>query len=127
MRKSNPPLDASASPVARIIHAIMLERNRHHVEVSLAAGLGSGYLRDLFRGKSKKPNYEDLVKIAEELGIDIGALSEQRAANANKEGGDESYTEEQMALLTMWGILSDEGQERAIAAIAKLILKYRRR
>lgn len=127
MRKSNPPLADSAAPVARIIHAILIDQGLHHVEVSLLAGLGRGYLRDLFRGKSQKPNLEDLGKIADVLNVGISTLSQQGTAPLDKERGNEPYTEEHLALIGLWDILSKEGQERAIGEIAKLVLKYRRR
>jgi transcriptional regulator with XRE-family HTH domain len=127
MRKSNPALSESAAPVARIIHALLEERGLHHVEVSLSAGLGSGYLRDLFRGKSKKPSHEDLAKVADVLGVGIAALSEESSASIDKDGGDKPDAEEAIALLKLWGLLSDEGQDLALGMIAKMIIKHPRR
>lgn len=127
MRKSNPLLDPSAAPIAGTIHALLIESGRHHVDVSLEAGLGRDYLRDLFRGKSQKPNHEDLVKITNILGAPISALSEQGAASTKEDRGNKPYVKEDVALLSLWGLLSKEGQDRALAEIAKLILKYPRR
>lgn len=127
MRKSNPPLDGRAAPIARLIHGILLASGRHHVDVSLEAGLGRDYLRDLFRGKSQKPNYADLVRVIEALGADPAALSEHGATPSYKEGGDQSYTKEESALLDLWRLLSDAGQHEALGMIARLIIKHPRR
>lgn len=127
MKKTNPRLLENATSVARVIHTILIDRDLHHAEVSLAAGLGRDYLRDLFRGKSQRPNYVDLVKISDALGVEIGDLAQEGAAPIYKESSEEPQTEEHRALLDLWDMLSDEGRDKAIGEIAKLIIRYRRR
>ena len=110
--------------MARLIRDILIAKGRHHAEVSVEAGHAAGYLRDIILGRSKNPKHGDLVRVLDVLGIDISALSQQGAATANKESGDKPYTKEQVAILSLWNLLSDKGRDLALAEIAKLIVQH---
>ncbi len=127
MFKRNPDLSEEAVPVARELHRHLTERGLHHVDVSLSAGLGRDYLRDLFRGKSKNPKGDELLKVSGYLRIPLRALAEQDAIAGDQIGGDHPYTQEEIALVDLWRLLSDIGRDRALSAIAKLITQFPRR
>ena len=127
MRKRNPDLANDAVPVARKLHGILSERGLHHVAVSQQAGLGRDYLRDLFRGKSKNPKADELVRITKALAVGLSEVTEKGTPLQDKLSGDKQYTRVEVALLDLWGLLSDVGRDEALGAIAKLITLYPRR
>lgn len=122
-----PAISPDAVAVARVVHRIMRERGADHVEVSLEAGLSKDYVRDLFRAKSKNPKQAELQKLASTLNVDVSTLTEVGAVAGEQVGGDLSYTDEEVALIGLWRLLSDDGQEVVLTQIAKLVPKHPRR
>ncbi len=127
MRKSMPALAEHAVPAARVLRDLLVAQDRHHADVSVKAGLGKGYIRDIIMGKSQNPKSYDVARVFRELGVQFGTgLPEHSAPEAEKHGSDQPYTKQQVALVGLWGLLSPEGQALALAEIAKLITKYPR-
>jgi phage repressor protein C with HTH and peptisase S24 domain len=58
------------------INRLIKERGMNHTSVALTAGLGRSAIRDIVRGKSRRPSYDTLKKIADALGIHIELLTD---------------------------------------------------
>lgn len=122
-----PALAQHAVPAARILRDLLVSQDRHHADVSVKAGLGKGYIRDILLGKSQNPKSHDVARVFRELGVEFGnGLPEHGATEAEQHGGDKPYTKQQVAFLGLLDLLSPEGQNLALAEIAKLISKHPR-
>lgn len=123
-----PRISPDASPVAHAIYERMVERGFNQRSLSLAAGLGATYVRDMFMAVSKNPKSEQLGRIARALGCSVeeltglgGPEAEQHRDNVVDlfDLGKLSGTEP--VLIRMWRLLSDSAKLRALDYIASQI------
>lgn len=68
-------LSPQATPVAGQIYRRMLDSGHTPTSLSVAAGLGKTYVREIFIGKSKNPKTEQLSRIAKVLGCKLEDLT----------------------------------------------------
>ena len=122
-----PDLSPDAIPIARCVHRIMAAKGLPHARTCVEAGLSRDYARDLFRGKSKNPKQAELQQLAAAMGVAVSDLTEIRPVPVDQRGYDLPYTSDEMALIDLWRLLSDDGRDMALSAIAKLITTHSRR
>jgi transcriptional regulator with XRE-family HTH domain len=119
-----PPLSPNAIPAARELHKMLLDKGLHHVQVSLQAGLGSGYLRDLFRAANLRPSAEALQRLAATLDVELSALTPQVGTiRSDQPRADAPYSPNEIALIELWRLLNDDARENILAEIAKAIVR----
>jgi hypothetical protein len=126
---SRPPrISPDASPVAHEIYRRMVECGYNQRSLSLAAGLGATYIRDLFVGASQNPKSEQLYRVARTLGCSVeeltapgGDASEQQSDNVVEFSNLGQLRGSEPALIRMWRLLGDGAKMRALDYIASLI------
>ena len=121
-----PNLSPDAAPIARAVHKLMVDRGLTPSRTCLEAGLSPNYARDLFRGKSKNPKQHELQLLAAAIGVDVSELTEIRSAPVEQIRDDSPYTDDELALIDLWRLLSDDGRDMALTAIARLLAKHSR-
>jgi transcriptional regulator with XRE-family HTH domain len=58
-----------------LLKQLMAERGLSAPKLATAAGLGQDYVRNVLRGRSRDPRYENLKSIAKVLGVTVGVLT----------------------------------------------------
>lgn len=61
--------------LAKTIRAILARRGRSGEEVAQAAGLGRSAVNDILSGRSKRPRYDTLLRIARVLNVPVETLT----------------------------------------------------
>lgn len=121
-----PTLSPNAIPVAREVYRRMIDRGMGQKALALAAGLNETYARDLFTGRSQKPQAEQLQKIAAVLGCDLDDLmspapvSEKQADNVVDFSGILPLHPSEFPLIRMWRILNKSERDTILSWIADL-------
>lgn len=120
-------LSTDASPIARAVFARMVDAQMTQKALALKANLNETYVRDLFKGKSKNPKQEQLVKLAGALSCRVADLiqppdtTEIDALGLKQEKPQFIDDPDELALLGLWRAVLPE-TKHALLAIAKTSL-----
>lgn len=68
-------MDKHGDVIASNIAAIIEAKGRNVSEVAKAMGLGHTTIRDIVKRKARNPRYLTLVKLANELGVDVQEIT----------------------------------------------------
>jgi transcriptional regulator with XRE-family HTH domain len=104
----------------------MVDLGMSQKALAIAAGLNDTYARDLFTGRSQKPQAEHLQKIAAVLGCDLDDLmssapvSEKQVDNVVDFSGILPLHPSEFPLIRMWRILNKSERDTILAWIADL-------
>lgn len=109
------------TPLTRLIGARMKELGISRKKLSLAAGLGPTYIRDLLEGRSRSPEAAKLAAIATVLQMPTTAL----LGAAQAQGGEVVVDAEERLLLSTWRELSEEMQADVMEYIAFRLARLR--
>lgn len=123
-----PAISPDATEVARAIYDRMVAKKWGQTRLDSEAGLKEGYSRDLFRGKSKSPQTEQVAKIARALGCRVEDL-DPRWASGEPEIGEvvdspsefEVLADSEKSLLRLWRILKPSAKRLVMAAMRDMI------
>ena len=123
------PEDAPA--VAHNVDRRMRLLGMNQRETALKAGLMEGYVRDILRGKSKKPQGENLAKLAKALETTVEELQNPRPGNDDPKSGNrieqpplvKAGPDDADPLLRLWGELSKEAKNLLMVYAIELALK----
>lgn len=116
-------LAADATPLAREVNKRMVERGIPSMS-ALAAGAKVSYdfIRDIFRGKSLKPNGQELAKVAAFLGCSSEQLLNPGRPEQLQEDEKKIKTPEELTWIRIWRRASDYGRSRLMAAAQEAML-----
>lgn len=122
-----PTLSPNAVPVAREVYRRMVAAGISQKALALSAGLNETYARDLFTGRSQKPQAEQLQKLAVVLGCDIEDLMSTAApVGENKVNNIVDFSNilplhpSEFALIRLWRVLNKSERDATLAWIADM-------
>jgi transcriptional regulator with XRE-family HTH domain len=121
MPRTIAPPSEDALPVAREVYRRMAEAGLSQKSLAKLAGVNETYVRDLFRGKSKNPKGDQLLKLAAVLGCSVGDLIDPGRAGRGEQVGQIVNEPSEAALLRLWGRLSPTGKELLLWHIRQMI------
>lgn len=119
-------ISPDAAPVAAQIYRRMLDGGFTPMSLSLAAGLGKTYVREIFVGKSKNPKTEQLGRIAKVLGCSVEdlmspAIGDPRLIDLIKSVAVVPLRPREATLIQIFRVIDDEARERVIDFAASLL------
>lgn len=112
-----PAVAETASPIAHAIHRRMRELKLNQKNLAERAGLNEDYVRDILRGKSKRPQAGHLVAIADVLNCSIDDLFGVPPANARPVTSDLVDESEGRAFFGMLGVLPESERTDLLVSI----------
>lgn len=115
-------VDDADTPLARELRRLMAERDLTPKGLSLAAGLGATYVRDLLKGRSQSPEASKLAKIEDVLGVAAGTLLKASVAPQQAEMVSDAG---ELLLLITWRQLSEQQRKTALGYLAFLASQAR--
>lgn len=120
-------LPPDASPLAHGIYARMIAAGLTQKSLSLAAGLGATYVRDIFRGgPNVSPRIDGLEKLAKFFGCRVEDLSVLPDPNEPQRGGEFVHEPDEIRLIFLWRPLDVE-VKKAIFTFANAVANAMRR
>lgn len=128
MARSGSTVSPAALPVAHEVLRRMLALGITKKALALEAGLKSGYVHDLFRGKSQNPKTEHLQKLAVALGCTLEDLIDPGSAGSNQSSNDPFDFSDifpirpgEVHLIRMWRLLNDTARDRVLHLVMQLV------
>lgn len=131
MPRRSAPLPPTASPLAREIYKRMREKGLTAAALAKLADRDPGYIRDIFRGRSKNPKSVELQTVADALGCKLEDLTEFLFPGGEVEPRPGALTEfndllpffpREIALMRMFRAIDDPAlQDRAVNFVASLL------
>lgn len=115
--------------IQHLIHEIsqrMLEKGIGQKRLAVSAGLNETYVRDVLKGKSKRPDVFSIGRLAQVLDCSIEELigfptfkSSQvtRAIYCPEMSGESLYTMEELAVIDLWRSLLPNQREHLIGLL----------
>ena len=112
-------LSADALPVAHEIQRRMEEAGLGQKSLATLAGVNETYIRDILRGRSLNPKWDQLSKVASALGCTVTDLTDPRPAGVPPQGGQFVDDPDELAWLAFWRRLSPAGRGKMLDDAAK--------
>jgi transcriptional regulator with XRE-family HTH domain len=101
----------AGTPFTRELEQLMLQKGLNRKSLSLLAGLGETYVRDLMVGRSGGPQAKKLTKLARVLGVSTAYLLDLAGAPPAAQIVKEA---DELVLLEAWRELAERDQEMVL-------------
>lgn len=111
----------------------MVARGISKKKLAIEAGLGAGYVHDLFRAKSKNPQSDHLAKLANALGCSVEDLTHPAGTSGDTEGEESSdpagilpLFPDDVVMIRLWRFLPKRAKDLVLLRISELLPEHLR-